>query len=149
MLSFILSILLPLQAGLSPEEMYQDYITPETQAILEQYEQVDREAKAAEEARQRRKTLALAVSIVIGLIPLGSVGRQVIKGKTWKQNPGGTISGLAIALLGGGVMFALTYGVIRLKIEMGSGFNTLFAFLLVGALIAGAIFLLTKKGDIQ
>jgi LPXTG-motif cell wall-anchored protein len=45
------------------------------------------------------------------------------------------------------VLFALNYGVFLLKIKMGDAFNTALAFLIVGALIAGSIYLLRKKGD--
>jgi len=43
------------------------------------------------------------------------------------------------------VLFALNYGVILLKIKMGDAFNTALAFLIVGALIVGSIYLLRKK----
>ena len=45
------------------------------------------------------------------------------------------------------MLFALNYGVFLLKIKMGDAFNTALAFLLVGALIVGSIYLLRKKGD--
>ena len=58
-----------------------------------------------------------------------------------------TARALGVALAGGCVLFALNYGVILLKIKMGDAFNTALAFLIVGALIAGSIYLLRKKGD--
>ena len=43
------------------------------------------------------------------------------------------------------VLFGLNYGVLYLKIKYGDGFNTTLAFLIVAALIAGAIYLMKKK----
>lgn len=131
----------------SPEELYGDYITPETRAILERSAQLEQEIQAARAADKARKTMALAIAVFIGLIPPFAVGRRIIRGKTWKENPEGTARALVVALAGGCVLFALNYGVILLKIKMGDAFNTALAFLIVGALIAGSIFLLRKKGD--
>lgn len=131
----------------SPEELYGDYITPETRAILERSAQLEQEIQAARAADKARKTMALAIAVLIGLIPPFAVGRRIIRGKTWKENPEGTARALVVALAGGCVLFALNYGVILLKIKMGDTFNTALAFLIVGALIAGSIFLLRKKDD--
>ena len=148
--SSILLLILPtvLQAtAQSPEELYGEYITPETRAILERSAQLEQEIQAARAADKAKKTMALAVALVIGLIPLFVVCRRMIRGKTWKENPRGTARALGVALAGGGVLFGLNYGVFLLKIKMGDAFNTALAFLIVGALIAGSIFLLRKKGD--
>ena len=145
-LLLILPTVLP-AASQSPEELYGEYITPETRAILERSAQLEQEIQAARAADKAKKTMALAVALVIGLIPLFVVCRRMIRGKTWKENPGGTARALGVALAGGGVLFGLNYGVFLLKIKMGDAFNTALAFLIVGALIAGSIFLLRKKGD--
>ena len=134
-------------AAQSPEELYGEYITPETRAILERSAQLEQEIQAARSSDKARKTTALAIAVLIGLIPPFAVGRRMIRGKTWKENPGGTARALGVALAGGCVLFALNYGVILLKIKMGDAFNTALAFLIVGALVAGSIFLLRKKGD--
>lgn len=131
----------------SPEEMYGEYITPETRAILERAEQVERETMAAEAASKAKKTLALSVAILIGLIPLGYIGRDIIKGKTWKDNPGGTVKALVAGLAGGALLFGLNYGIFILKIRYGDEFNTTLAFLIVAALIVGAIFLMKKNNN--
>ena len=129
--------------------MYGEYITPETRAILDRSAQLEQEIQAARAADKAKKTMALAVALLIGLIPPFAVGWRMIRGKTWKENPEGTARALVVALAGGCVLFALNYGVILLKIKMGMGdaFNTALAFLIVGALIAGSIFLIRKKGD--
>ena len=134
-------------AAQSPEELYGEYITPETRAILERSSQLEQEIQAARAADKARKTMALAVALLIGFIPPFVVGRRIIREKTWKENPEGTARALVVALAGGCVLFALNYGVFLLKIKMGDAFNTALAFLIVGALIAGSIFLLRKKGD--
>ena len=145
---FLLTLLLGWSAGAqSPEELYEEYITPETRAVLERFEQAEREVQAAEAAARARKTLMLAVAVLIGLIPVVVTGRRVLRKKTWKDNPGGTVRALGVALAGGVVLFGLNYGVLYLKLKYGDGFNTTLAFLIVAGLVAGSIYLLNKKGD--
>lgn len=131
-------------AAQTPEELYQEYTTPETRAILERFEQAERQAQEAEAAAQGRRTLALVGAILIGLIPLGVIGSRIIQEKSWKGNPSGTAKAIWTGLAGGLLLFALNYGIFLLKIKMGDAFNTTLAFLLVGALIAGSFYLLRK-----
>lgn len=144
----LLTLLLGWSTGVqSPEELYEEYITPETRAVLERFEQAEREVQAAEAAARARKTLMLAVAVLIGLIPVVVTERRILKEKTWKDNPGGTVRALGVALAGGVVLFGLNYGVLYLKLKYGDGFNTTLAFLIVAGLVAGSIYLLNKKGD--
>ena len=129
----------------TPEELYEAYSTPETRAVLERFEGAERRSQAAEAAAKARRTLALGGAILIGLIPLGYIGREIIRKKSWRDNPGGTVRALGVGLAGGVVLFGLNYGVLYLKIKYGDGFNTTLAFLMVAALIAGAIYLMKKK----
>ena len=145
-LLLILPTVLP-AVSQSWEELYGEYITPEMRAILERSAQLEQEIQAARAADKARKTMALAVALLIGFIPPFAVGRKRIREKTRKENPGGTARALGVALAGGGVLFALNYGVFLLKIKMGDSFNPALAFLIVGALIVGSIYLLRKKGD--
>ncbi len=145
---FLLTLLLGWSAGAqSPEELYEEYIIPETRAVLERFEQAEREVQAAEAAARARKTLMLAVAVLIGLIPVVVTGRRVLREKTWKDNPGGTALALGASLAGGVILFGLNYGVLYLKLKYGDGFNTTLAFLIVAGLVAGSIYLLNKKGD--
>lgn len=132
-------------AAQTPDQLYGDYITPETQAILERHEQAIQEAEAAQEAAQARKTLILAVAGLIGLIPVVVIGRRVLREKTWKDNPGGIVRALGTAFAGGLVLFGLNYGVLYLKFKYGDAFNTALAFLIVAGLIVGCIYLLRGK----
>ena len=132
-------------AAQTPEELYQEYMTPETEALMERFDEVESKIQEAEAAEHGRKTLALVGAILIGLIPLGVIGRRIIQKKSWKDNPSGTVKALGIGILGGAVLFALNYGIFLLKIKMGNDFNTALAFLIVAALIAGSIFLLKKE----
>ena len=131
----------------SPEELYEEYITPETRAIMERFEQAEREAQEAEALARARRMLILAMSVLIGLIPVTVNGRKILKEKTWKDNPSGTVSALLISVAGGVVLFGLNYGVLYLKFRYGDAFNTTMAFLLVAGLTAGGVYLLKKKGD--
>ncbi len=92
-----------------------------------------------------RRTLALGGAILIGLIPLGYIGREIIRKKSWRDNPGGTVRALGVGLAGGVVLFGLNYGIFLLKIKMGDAFHITLAFLIVAALVAGAIYLMKKK----
>lgn len=145
-LLLILPTVLP-AASQSPEELYGEYITPETRAILDRSAQLEQEIQAARAADKATKTMALAIAVLIGLIPPFAVGWRIIREKTWKENPRGTARALGVVLAGGCVLFALNYGIILLKIKMGDAFNTALAFLIVGALITWSIYLLWKKGS--
>ena len=48
--------------------------------------------------------------------------------------------------MGGAALFAINFGILMLKIKMGDAFNTTLAFLLVVAIIVGAVYLMKKKG---
>ena len=73
-------------AAQSPEELYGEYITPEAQALLDRFEEAERQSQEAEAAAKSRRTLALSVAILIGLIPLVHIGRDIIR-----KRVGGTI----------------------------------------------------------
>lgn len=125
----------------TPEELYEAYSTPETRAVLERFEEAERRSQEAEAAAKARRTLALGGAILIGLIPLGYIVRK----KSWRDNPGGTVRALGVGLAGGVVLFGLNYGIFLLKIKMGDAFHITLAFLIVAALVAGAIYLMKKK----
>lgn len=132
-------------AAQSPEELYGEYITPEAQALLGRFEEAERQSQEAEAAAKSRRTLALSVAILIGLIPLVHIGRDIIRKKSWRDNPGGTVRALLTGIAGGVVLFGLNYGIFILKVRMGDAFNTTLAFLIVGALIAGSLYILNKN----
>jgi len=132
-------------AAQSPEERYQEYITPEVRAVLERSEQAERENREAEAAAKARKSLMFAVSLAIALIPLGYIGSDIIRHETWKENPSGTARALGTGLAGGAVLFAVNYGIILLKVRMGDAFNIALAFLVVAALAVGSVWLMKKK----
>ena len=145
---FLLTLLLGWSAAAqTPEELYEIYSTPETRAIMERFEEAERRSQEAEVAAHAQKMLILGVAILIGLIPVVENGRRILKEKTWKDNPGGTVRALGVALAGGVVLFGLNYGVLYLKLKYGDGFNTTLALLIVAGLVAGSIYLLNKKGD--
>ncbi len=132
-------------AAQSPDELYGDYISPEMRAVMERFEQAEREAQEAEALARAQKMFILAVAVLIGLIPVAVTGRTILKEKTWKDNPSGTTRALVISLAGGAVLFGLNYGVLYLKFRYGDAFNTTLAFLLVAGILGGAIWLLKKK----
>ena len=142
--TLILSIVLPLQAAGSVEDMYKDYITPEQQEMLDKFDQLEQDIQAAEQKDAKNKTWILLVSLAVGLIPVCVTGYRVLKQKTWKDNPSGTVRAMAVSLAGGAVIFAINYGILMLKYRLGDAFNTGLAFILVIAIIAVAIWLVTK-----
>lgn len=131
-------------AAQNPEEMYGEYITPETQAILERFDEAQRRSQEAEAKSKSRRTMALTGAILIGLIPLGYIGRDIIRNKTWRGNPTGTAKALGAGLAGSVVLFCLNYGIFLLKIRMGDAFNTALALLITLALITGCIYMLKR-----
>jgi len=140
LITLILTIILPLQV----EDMYKDYITPEQQEMLDKFEQLEQDIQAAEQRDAASKAWILLVSVAIGLIPVCATGYKAVKARTWKDNPSGTVRAMGVSLLGGAVIFALNYGILLLKYRMGDAFNTSLAFILVIAIIAVAIWLMTK-----
>ena len=145
---FLLTLLLGWSAAAqTPEELYEIYSTPETRAIMERFEEAERRSQEAQAAARARKTLLLALAGVIGLVPLTVIGRKILKDKTWKDNPSGTVRALGVALAGGVALFGLNYGVLYLKLKYGDGFNTTLAFLIVAGLVVGSLYLLNKKVD--
>ena len=78
--------LLPTTAQ-SPEELYGEYITPETRAILERSAQLEQEIQAARTADKARKTTALAIAVLIGLIPPFAIGWRMIRERPGRKTP--------------------------------------------------------------
>lgn len=152
---FILLLLLAAATGVcgtsaaaqTPEELYDAYINPEAQAILDRFDAAEKSAQEAESAARTRKMLALSVALLIGLISPVMIARRIIVKKTWRMSPFGSVMALGMGFLGGAVLFALNYGIFLLKIRMGNAFNITLAFLLVAAMIVGSIYLLNKKDD--
>ena len=127
----------------SLEEMYG--ATEEYYALQAQMDQILESEQRSGEERQRGRTLVLIVSIVAALVPLGYLTPKIIREKTWKTNPGGTVRAIFVGLAGGVVLFAFNFGIFTLKEKYGQGFNIVLAYLLVAALIVGVIYLLRKK----
>ncbi len=136
-----LFMLMPLQ---STTELYEQYLTPEGQALIEQSEQLSEQIAQGEAKERESKTRILIISLIIALIPAVYIGKDIVAGKTWQSNPDGTRRAVGTALAGGLVLFALNYGILYLKHRMGDSFNTALAFLLVAALLAFALHLLKK-----
>ena len=49
--------------------------------------------------------MALAIAVLIGLIPPFAVGWRMIREKTWKENPKGPARALGVAFAGGSYFF--------------------------------------------
>lgn len=131
---------------LSPEEMYGSYDKDgKYRAMQEQLDQMNQQIAKAEKEKSEKQTIALWAAIAISLIPLGVIAKQIIGKRTWEDNPRGTLQSLAIGLAGAAVLFGLNYGVLLLKIEYGSSFNTAFAVVIVLFLIGVAIYAVRKK----
>ncbi len=144
----VIMTLLALQvfATPTPEDMYGQYDKDgKYRDMQEQVDQMNQKMAEAEQVQAEKQSMALWFSILIGLIPLGYIGKQVISGRTWQNNPSGTVRALAIGLAGGILLFALNYGIFLLKIKYGSQFNSVLAAALVLFLIFGSIYVLKKK----
>ena len=136
--------LLALQAFATPtpEEMYGSYDKDgKYRAMQEQVDQINQQSAK----NQKEKSTVMWIAIIIGLIPLGYIGKQIIQEKTWKSNPKRTFQAIAMGLAGGALLFALDYGIFMLKIEYGTRFNTVLVVAFVLFLIIGSIYVLKKK----
>ena len=130
----------------TPEDMYGQYDKDgKYRDMQEQVDQMNQKVAEAEQVKAEKQSMALWFSILIGLIPLGYIGKQVVSGRTWQNDPGGTVRALAIGLAGGALLFALNYGIFLLKIKYGSQFNSVLAAALVLFLVIGSIYVLRKK----
>ncbi|MBP5488187.1 MAG: hypothetical protein J6X77_01305 [Bacteroidales bacterium] len=128
------------------EKMYEQYITPEVQAIRDRFDQMEQRDAEIRAANQMRMNIALVISILVGLIPFFWILVKSFKTGSWKVNPGGTVWGLVIALAGGVLLFAINYGIFWLRFKYNDEFNAVLTYGLVLALIIGVIYLLNKKG---
>lgn len=121
-----LFILATLQPGQSPEEMYGQYDkNGQYQAMQEQMDEVTQKSEAAEKERSDKTTFVIVISLVLGLIPIAVVGKKIYKDRTWKTNPSGMWKALAIAILGGIVLFAFNYGFFYLMLIHNETFRIL------------------------
>lgn len=101
----------------SPEEMYGMYDKDgKYRKMTEQVEQVRQRTAEAEKKEHNKKTLVLAVSILIGLIPVAVVGSNIVRKQAWKTYPKGAKEALVIAFAGGAALFAFNYGWFYLRI---------------------------------
>ena len=145
----LLSILLfisSLQVSTSPEDMYAIYDRDgKYRAMEEQVDRMNQRLQEAEKERGEKKTHILVISLLVGIVPVVAIGKQVLSGKTWKENPSGTAMALLIAVAGGFLLFAFNYGVFYLKMLDYGLYKGLFSLALVLALFIGGIWLLRKK----
>lgn len=122
----LLFVLATLQPGQSPEEMYSSFDRDgKYQAMQEQMDEVTQKSEAAEKERSDKTTFVIVISLVLGLIPIAVVGKKIYKDRTWETNPSGMWKALAIAILGGIVLFAFNYGFFYLKLIHNETFRIL------------------------
>ena len=146
-ISLILTLFaLQVLATPTPEEMYGAYDKEgKYRDMQEQVDKINQQIAETEKEKSDKQTMAMWAAILIGLIPLGVIGKQIISKRTWENNPAGTAKALAIGLSGAAALFAFNYGIFWLKIEYGSQFNTAVVVALVLFLVIGSIYVLRKK----
>ncbi|MBR6457690.1 MAG: hypothetical protein IKS71_03740 [Bacteroidales bacterium] len=127
-------------------KMYEQLMTPQEKAILDRFEEAQMKTEEARAVHNTKKTIALIISIIVGLIPFCYLLVKSIKENTWKNNAGGTVWGLLIGLAGGVLLFAINYGIFWFRMNHEGLFNGIVTYGLVIALIVGVIYLLNKKG---
>ena len=127
-------------------KMYEQYLTPQEQAVLERFEEAQQKTEEARAVEHTRQMIALIVSIIVGLIPFMYLLVKSLREHTWKDNPGGTVWGLVIGLAGGVLLFAFNYGLLWMRMNHEGLLNAIITYGLVGALIVGVFYLLNKKG---
>lgn len=125
--------------------MYEQYLTPQEQAVLDRFEEAQQKFEEAQAADHDKKTVALIISILVGLIPFCYLFAKSIRENTWNNNVGGTIWGLLIAIAGGALLFAINYGIFWLRFKYANQFSAVVTYALVAGIIIGVIYLLRKK----
>ena len=151
MMKVVISLILTLfalqvLATPTPEEMYGAYDKEgKYRDMQEQVDKINQQTVEAEKEKSDKQMMAMWAAILIGLIPLGVIGKQIIRKQTWKNNRVGTAQALAIGIVGSIALFAFNYGIFWLKIEYGSKFNTAVVVALVLFLVIGSIYVLKKK----
>ena len=121
-----LFVLATLQPGQSPEEMYAQYDkNGQYQAMQEQMDEITQKSEAAEKEKSDKTTFVVVISLVLGLIPIAVVGKKIYKDRIWETNPAGMWKAIAIAILGGIVLFAFNYGFFYLKLIHNETFRIL------------------------
>ncbi len=122
----LLFVLATLQQGQSPEEMYSSFDRDgHYQAMQEQMDEITRQSESAEQERNEKKTFVLVISLLLGIIPVAVVGKKIYKDRSWESNPSGMWKALAIAILGGIVLFAFNYGIFYLRLIHNETFRIL------------------------
>ena len=127
-------------------KMYEQYLTPQEQALLDRFEDARQKSEEAQAVEHSRKTIALVISILVGLIPFCYLLVKSVRENTWKDNASGTVWGLVIALAGGVLLFAVNYGIFWFRMNHEGLFNGIVTYGLVAALVIGVLYLLNKKG---
>lgn len=114
-------------------------------AMQEQLDQMLQKTEQYQEEESQKRSVALWISILIGLIPLIGIGIQIIRGRTWRTNPTGTVKALVVGLAGACALFGINYFVLIMKIIYGSRFSIIFVVATMIFLIIAAIYILIKK----
>ena len=127
-------------------KMYEQLMTPQEKAMLDRFEEAQMKTEEAQAVRHGKMTVALIISILVGLIPFMYLLVKSFREDTWKNNAGGTVWGLLIGLAGGVLLFAINYGIFWFRMNHEGLFNGIITYGLVLALIIGVIYLLNKKG---
>lgn len=142
----LLFVLATFQQWQSPEEMYSSFDRDgQYQAMQEQMDEITRQSEAAEKERSDKTTFVIVISLVLGLIPIAVVGKKIYKDRTWETNPSGMWKALAIAILGGIVLFAFNYGFFYLKLIHNETFRILLPAVIGIAVIVVFIVGMRKK----
>ncbi|MCR5003050.1 MAG: hypothetical protein K5984_01635 [Bacteroidales bacterium] len=123
--------LVTLQAKEQPSDLYNEYITPETSAVLKQFQELEERLEAEAEEEKARNIFAIAVSLVISLVPLISILSISIKMRAWENNPTGFRQAIGISVLAGVAMFAFNYCLFWMRHRMGDELNFIVALLFV------------------
>ena len=88
-------------------------------------DEITQKSEAAEKEKSDKTTFVVVISLVLGLIPIAVVGKKIYKDRIWETNPAGMWKAIAIAILGGIVLFAFNYGFFYLKLIHNETFRIL------------------------
>lgn len=124
------------------KQLEQVYGNEEYFKMQEKFDSHQQSLARHKEEERKSRNLMLLISIAVGIIPAAVVVYRVIAGKIKPAGPGAIAKASFILVLGGAALGAANYLLLWMRHK---GYQSLLIYIFLLFLIAGAIYLYTKK----
>gem|GEM_PF-1818942 len=118
------------------------YGNDEYREMKEKFDSFEQSIAQHEEEERKSRNWRILISVIVGLLPAAVVLIRVFTGKIKPAGGRAVIQASFILLLGGAVLGAVNYLILWLR---HTGNQAIFIYVVFIALVAGAIYLYTKK----